>query len=102
LVQTDPVGLGSSPADVARARRGLAAEVLRTAAEHSALTDELHELRARCDGRAWTAEERTRYDELSAQLLEARYRHDQASLRLRRLSTSQGRLSVQPTKPSIG
>lgn len=74
--------------DLLAHRRALANELLRAAAEHSALSDELHDLEVLGARRPLTSQEALHAEELRRRRLEARQRHDTAEIQLKRVNAS--------------
>src|SRR4051794_21309034 len=80
------------------ARHRAANNLLRAAARHAVLTDQLRDLDTATDGRARTEEEQDRHDRLRARLLEERHRHAEAQRRLHALTA---RLRERPAATSV-
>ncbi|CAN5741249.1 hypothetical protein BH24ACT3_BH24ACT3_17970 [soil metagenome] len=76
------------------ARHRLAGELLAAAARHSVIVDELDDLMARKDSAGWNSTDRLRYEDLRQQRAEARHRHDQARMALRRLASGLGPVRI--------
>lgn len=76
---------GALPA-IVRARRRWASALLKAAAIHCRISDEIHDLEKLREERPWTKHEEARYEELRAEKYRARRDHDEAHRRLMQLS----------------
>jgi hypothetical protein len=80
------------------ARHRAANNLLKAAARHAMLSDQLRDLEAATTGRHRSEEEHDRHERLRARLLEERHRHAEAQRRLHALTA---RLRERPAAPTL-